>query len=523
VIEYSHAVGASVTGGYVYRGDRLPQLYGAYLYADFESGTIWSWDGNLPANPQVVSSMQNPSSFGEDQAGELYVLGYLTGRIYQLVFNTTPPSPFPANLSGTGLFADTATLTPAAGLVEYDVNTPLWSDGALKRRWVALPAGKTAHFQADGPFDFPVGTALVKHFELQTSPGVTRRLETRVFLRQVDRWTGFTYRWNGAQTDATLLNDAATDTFQVTSGGVTKSQTWNYPSPAQCLQCHSLSEERVLGPRALQLNRSFAYPSGADNELHAWNCLGMFDAAPQAANAYGAYAALGDTTRSVQSRARSYLATNCAICHEPGGSAPGGMDLRWTRVLGEFNALGVAPTEGTLGIAGAQRIHVGVPEQSILWVRQQSTDPTVRMPRNSQVPDPSAVPLFDTWIRTGLATVDTDEDGVPDASDNCPRVADPTQADTGGFGSSTPDGVGNACQCGDVNGDGKVDAADVTKVRNSLAKLPPPLSGNQNRRCDSPSDTGECSVVSWARMAKGLAGTPAVHGQTCAAATQVGP
>ena len=526
VIEYAHSDsqngGSSVTGGYVYRGNQLPGLYGAYVYGDFISGNLFVWDLTLPAHPTTVAILPNgPTSFGEDRDGELYYTTY-PGRVMKLQFNSTPPAPFPANLSQTGLFANTATLTPAPGLVEYDVNAPLWSDGAAKRRWVALPAGQTAHFEADGSFDFPIGTALVKHFEIATSPTTTRRLETRVFLHQVDRWTGFTYRWNSAQTDATLLSDAASDTITFQGGS---QQTWNYPSPAQCLVCHSAPEKRVLGPRVLQLNKTFNYPSGADNELHAWECMGMFDKNPPSTfNAsFGKYASLGDTTSSVQQRARSYLASNCSICHQPGGPAPSNMDFRWSRLLGELNAIGVAPSEGDLGIgAGAQRIHVGVPAQSIVYVRQQSTNTAIRMPANSQVPDPNAVPVFGTWITSGLATLDSDGDGVPDATDNCPRTSNASQADGGGFGTSAADGVGNACQCGDVSGDGKVDSSDLSTVRKILAHTLA-TSYLQARRCESPSDTGECTVVSWARIAKGLSGASAAHGQTCPAASSLGP
>lgn len=90
------------------------------------------------------------------------------------------------------------------------------------------------------------------------------------------------------------------------------------------------------------------------------------------------------------------------------------MDLRSTRLLGELNAIGVAPTEGGLGLPTPQRIRVGVPEQSVLWHRQQSTDAGIRMPDGSLVPDPAAVPVFDTWIGSGLATLDSDEDTLAD-------------------------------------------------------------------------------------------------------------
>jgi uncharacterized repeat protein (TIGR03806 family) len=522
IIEYPHTSsgGYSITGGYVYRGDRLPALYGAYIYADYVSGNIWSWNGVLPAAPVQIANMAGISSFGEDQNGELYEVA-LAGRIYRLDYNNTPPVPFPSQLSATGLFANTAALTPAPGLVEYDVNTPLWSDRALKRRWVGLPAGKKAHFKADGAFDFPVGTVLVKHFELPLTPTTTTRLETRVFLRQVDRWTGFTYQWNPAQTDATLLDAGATASYQVDPNGTgtTTTQVWNFPSQSQCLGCHSAPENRVLGPRAVQLNRSFNYPSGALNQIDGWSCLGMFDNPPQASTAYAAYAPIGDGTRSVQARARSYLGSNCAICHQPLGPAPSSMDLRSKLLLGELNAIGVAPSEGDLGLPSPQRIKVGVPEQSILWHRQQSTDPTIRMPFNSTVPDPSAVALFDTWIRSGLASIDSDEDGIPDASDNCPRTPNANQRDGGSFNGTSVDGIGDACQCGDVTGDGTVTNVDATRIRTVLVHALPRFSGDANRRCDSPSDTGECTIVSWARIRKRISGATAAHDQSCAAAT----
>ena len=522
-IEYTHnptTGGFAVTGGYAYRGDRLPSLYGAYFYADFEVGHVWVWNGALPATPPLVATVTNPSSFGEDRDGELYVTSF-DGTIYKFNLSGAAPSQFPSALSATGLFSNTTALTPAAGLVEYSVNTPQWADRGLIRRWVALPSGQKAHFKASGGFDFPLGTVLVQQLDLQATPTTTRHVETRILLRQLERWAAFTYRWNTAQTDAALLTDAASDVFTVDVGGTPTQQTWNYPSPSQCALCHSQPEQRVLGPRALQLNRNFTYASGADNQLHAWTCMGMFDRDPQAASAYGAWAAIGDTGRTVASRARSYLGSNCASCHQPSGPAPGGMDLRSTRTLAELNAIGVAPTEGGLGLPTPQRIRVGVPEQSVLWHRQQSTDATIRMPDYSLVPDPTAVPVFDTWIRTGLVTLDSDEDTRADTADNCPRIANTSQTDAGGVNTSTPDGVGDACQCGDVNGDARFDGADLAPLRAALAKSGPGLSGAANRRCVSPSDTGECSILSWARMSKRLAGALAAHGQTCPAATEL--
>ena len=86
VAEYGHADGCSVTGGYVYRGGRLPSLLGAYVYADFCSGKIWGLrhDGQAVTEHRLLVDSDLPiSSFGVDLAGNLYVLS-LEGGIYVL-------------------------------------------------------------------------------------------------------------------------------------------------------------------------------------------------------------------------------------------------------------------------------------------------------------------------------------------------------------------------------------------------------------------------------------------------------
>jgi hypothetical protein len=238
-------------------------------------------------------------------------------------------------LSQTGLFANASTLTPAPGLVEYKVNSPLWSDGARKRRWIALPGTQQIGFSADGNWSFPVGTAFVKHFELPVTASTTRRVETRVLLHQNDGWVGYTYRWNAAQTDATLLTDAASETFTVNQGGGSTQQTWQYPSPGQCLGCHTSAAGFVLGVRTPQLNRNFAYAGGSDQQLHALrDCLGLFDQSLGNPASYPVWVDPSDTSHSIAERSRSYLAANCSHRHRP-GAAPGSMDMRARRGRGD--------------------------------------------------------------------------------------------------------------------------------------------------------------------------------------------
>ncbi|MEZ4330665.1 MAG: PQQ-dependent sugar dehydrogenase [Myxococcota bacterium] len=449
VIEYDHFVstgGEVVIGGHVYRGDLHPELYGAYLYADAASGNFWAWDGqdpvdpNNPGNPGVRIGTAPPgiSSFGEDATGEIFAVSSFTGAIYRLVRNGSGGSPgdFPATLSATGLFTDVVTLAPAPGLIEYDVSAPLWSDGAVKRRWMALPDEGRIAFHARDAWDFPVGTVFVKHFELPRPGGGVRRVETRVFLRQVERWIGLTYRWNASETDATLLLDGLDEDVDLGSGA---SQSWHYPSTTECLGCHTAASGRVLGVRTRNFEGVHVYANGPQVQLDAWNCADLFDFDVRERSRYAFARAVSDTSASRTLRARSYVASNCEMCHQPGGPAPGGLDLRFTRAVTDWNVIGVTPSEGNFGFPNAKRILPGNRFQSIFWIRQAITDPLVRMARGTRVVDGAAVGLLGDWIQMDVATVDSDEDGVPDATDRCPAIPDPAQAD------ADADGLGDAC------------------------------------------------------------------------------
>lgn len=92
VVEYAHNEGISVTGGYVYRGDRVTAISGAYIFGDFGSGLIWGLypktDGNYERRLLLASEL-NISSFAEDHAGELYVVDY-NGYLFKI-------APVPAN------------------------------------------------------------------------------------------------------------------------------------------------------------------------------------------------------------------------------------------------------------------------------------------------------------------------------------------------------------------------------------------------------------------------------------------
>jgi uncharacterized repeat protein (TIGR03806 family) len=279
---------------------------------------------------------------------------------------------------------------PVSGLIPYEPTAPFWSDGAAKERWIGLPDGQNISVGADGDWDFPNGTVLMKYFHLDN-----RLIETRLFMRHPDGvWAGYSYEWNAEGTDATLVRGGK----RVTIG----SQDWIYPSEAQCMQCHTEAAGRSLGLETKQLASTIAYPqTGREGHqlvtLNAINTLTPPIADPAAETPYpdptGTEGTLGE-------RARSYLHTNCSLCHRPGGPTTSNMDLRYATALADTNACDVAPTVSDLGIADARIIAPGAADRSVIPARMNLRDHPDQMPPvglGAKV-DTEGVQLIRDWI-----------------------------------------------------------------------------------------------------------------------------
>lgn len=402
VYTYTHAEGASVTGGYVYRGSAVPALVGAYVHADFVSGRVWAlvYDGQQAIERVQIATTSGPASFGEDAAGELHVCCF-DGRIRRFApdAGNQEVSALPATLSATGLFTDLATLAPVPGLLEYDVTAALWADGASKRRWFGLPGSSRIGFTTDAAWTFPIGTVLVKHFEIARPGGGVRRLETRVLLHQASGWTGFTYRWNETGSDADLVDDAgASTTIEVDDGsGAAEAQTWHFPGRAQCHGCHPASAGTVLGLRTAMTNRDFAFPLRVDNQLRTWNHLGLFTTDLGDPAQLPAFADPDDATAPLSARARAYLAANCANCHHPQGPTPVDLDLRGHVATAAMHLFGVAAATPVPGGAG-QRAVAGDRLGSDLWLRVTRRDAYGMPPLGSTVVDEAGAALLGAWL-----------------------------------------------------------------------------------------------------------------------------
>jgi uncharacterized repeat protein (TIGR03806 family) len=387
----------AVVGGYVYRGASVPALQGTYLFAEFGLGDIFAvrFDANGNASRELVLDLSSTiASFAEDADGELYVLDHASDTIRKIV-EAGPPvvDTFPRLLSETGCADAANPALPSSGLVPFTVNHPLWSDGADKDRFLGLPDGTQATITATGDIDFPIGTVLRKDFRVQGT-----LTETRLFMRHDDgEWAGYSYEWNDAGTDATLVDPAG----KSKNVGAAP-QLWSYPSRSQCLQCHSAASGRTLGPELAQLDGTFTYAATGrtSNQLVTWDSIGLFDTAVPAPLPQR-LVDVDDAQASVEDKARSYLHVNCAICHQPGGNGAGGAnppDMRFTTAFGAMNLCGVSPSEGDLGATGALRFAPADPAQSLVSLRMKR-EGAGRMPKiGSNVVDTEGTALIDNWI-----------------------------------------------------------------------------------------------------------------------------
>jgi uncharacterized repeat protein (TIGR03806 family) len=393
VAEYPHSLGFAVIGGYVYRGTAVPGLVGRYLFADSVTGRIWDIPNDTQPTLTVTGGLQTGlilSSFAEGHDGELYILS-LNGEVHRITgAGGGGGSGVATQLSATGCVdASNATL-PASGLIPYAPNAAFWSDGAVKERWIGLPNGQNITVGAEGDWDFPNGTVLVKNFRR-----ANRLIETRLFMRHPDGvWAGYSYEWNTAGSDATLVRGGK----RVTIGG----QPWIYPSEAQCLQCHSEAAGRSLGVETRQLAFNIRYPqTGRDaHQLVTLDAINVLT--PPIANPAGEipYPNPAGTAGTLGERARSYLHTNCAQCHRPGGPTTANMDLRYATALSATNACDVVPDLGDLGITNARLIAPGAAARSVLIARMSRRDANGMPPVGSAQVDSGGAALLTEWVNS---------------------------------------------------------------------------------------------------------------------------
>ncbi len=464
--EHHHAEARSLTGGVVYHGSRFPDLKSSYIYGDHSTGKIWAIapppkGAKLPlVSREIADTSHQITGFAIDHQGELLILDHLTG-IHALLTNPKAGKrgTFPTLLSQSGFFQSVAEYQMRPGLFPYEVNSPLWSDGAFKARHFFVPdrQGKDGNLipqsithAASGPWNFPNGTVLIKSFALELKPGDASSrtwIETRFLVKEDNEWTGYSFAWNDNKKDATLVGPLGeTREFPVGQAGVAnpKLQQWRYPSRAECMVCHTRAGGFVLGLCDLQLNRDIVTEGKPLNQI-AWleskgkittdwgnvrkdqllergKQLGKKDAeldgwvkARTPELGFQTQGSLFETdpekraklpnpldpkTGSLEARARAYLHVNCAPCHVEAGGGNSKIRLDFAANLAELKLIGVKPSHHAFGLKEAELIAPNAPDRSVLVHRIRTMGEGKMPPVARNVTDQSAVQLIEEWIRS---------------------------------------------------------------------------------------------------------------------------
>ena len=290
---------------------------------------------------------------------------------------------FPSQLSEYGFFADGARQVPAKGVTPYRLQTPLWSDGSEKLRFVYVPVGKRALANGDGLLNLPVGSALIKTFKLEG-----RLIETRVLLHRADGWLALPYQWNAQQSDARLVLAGARLEARTPAG---EAISYAIPNKNQCKECHALGGEVTpIGPKARNLSAAW---------LTAFAKTGKLDKVPKVARRVRLWE---DREKvPVADAARGYLDVNCAHCHNPQGAASNsGLLLAWEVTDPVMLGIGKRPVAAGRGSGGLEfGIVPGKPEQSILYHRMASLEGGVSMPEVGRASlDRDGLAVVHRWI-----------------------------------------------------------------------------------------------------------------------------
>ncbi|WP_367872146.1 PQQ-dependent sugar dehydrogenase [Luteolibacter sp. Populi] len=434
--EYGHGggsfQGASITGGFIYRGTALPDLTGKYICVDYVSGNIWSIarTEGVPTVERIAGEVAIVGLLPDPATGDILLLdrgntggAQGTGGIKRLTLGTDDSS-FPPTLSRTNFFADLGDLTPNPGGHFYEPNLRFWSDHAEKKRWFLInSSADTVGYQQDAPWTYPAGMIWVKHFDYPTqwesftrsidgqnftdrrpvAGSPRRRLETRFLVRNETGSYGISYHWNnvnsGTQTDAALADDDG-ETFgiDITLDGNPSAATWQIPSRTNCMTCHTPEAGHALSFNTRQMNAPGTLSGNPGNMISLLGDAGYLANPPEDPASLARHVRPDESGESLEARVRSYLAVNCAYCHQAGGTGGGNWDGRAHLSLAQTGLINGATVDAPLHPGDLLIVPGDVPK-SIIYNRVAAANGYTRMPPlASDVVDLEGAQLIADWI-----------------------------------------------------------------------------------------------------------------------------
>lgn len=290
-------------------------------------------------------------------------------------------------------------LEPTETVIPYNINSPLFSDYAFKRRFLSIPPGGKMEYDGEEVFHFPEGTILIKNFyypaDFRNPEKNLRLLETRLLLLKEGAWSALPYVWNEAQDEAYLdLSGRNVRVSWTHYDGVIREVDYSIPDVNQCKSCHLKGDKLMpIGPSARQLNRN--------NQLVEWAEKGLIAELPEK-HKMPKLASYEDDQLPLTDRARAWLEVNCAHCHRPDGQAKtSGLHLMADVTDLQKMGVGKAPVAAGKGSGGRLfSIVPSKPNESILLFRIESTDPGIMMPEmGRKLVHQEGVELVREWIQ----------------------------------------------------------------------------------------------------------------------------
>lgn len=329
-----------------------------------------------------------------------------------------PVGTAPETLDEWDLFKDAALQIPKDNVIPFEVSSPLFTDFALKHRFMYVPQadGCNVGYDETDKWDFPVGTVLIKTFAFPVDEGEPQLgeqlIETRLLVKETGSlWRPFVYQWTPSG-DVAVRNPVGNNvavTYTLADDSVREIPNYAIPEEQACVKCHDVGGRILpLGPSTPMLNVSHDYGSGAVNQIDHMTVLGLFDRTPEPAGQRLTYpdpfAPGGDAT----DKARAYLQSNCGHCHSRTGPvADKTLYLDWssTDPMGETDPVhwGVCKPATSAGNTTdcegfALDIEPGVVDDSLLACRVETVKTGLMPPIGRSQLHPEGLALIEQWI-----------------------------------------------------------------------------------------------------------------------------
>lgn len=412
---------ASVSIAVLDNDENVPNL-GDLTATGAIQGTLTVLDPeNTPLDPSddLIQYTPNGDYFGEDSF--TYTLCDASGEncaTATVTVNILPVSPVNYNLadfpydtlSEYNFFTgDLSDQQPVYGVLPYKPISTLFTDYALKKRFIWMPSGVQANYvDSSELLDMPVGTILIKSFYYNnTLPDNSPRIiETRLIYRTETGWEFAEYVWNNEQTEATLDMLGSFTEVNWVQDGVERNINYRIPSESECFTCHKTQLDPIpIGLKPQHINSDYPYEEGTVNQLRKLVAMGyLADDIPAEIQTVIDWT---DISQPIDLRMRSYVDINCAHCHSDDRHC----DYRPVRFAFNETAnninLGVCVDPETPIPPNTKIVVPGSIDTSVLYFRVSSEAEEYRMPLLGRtIRDEAAIAMIAQWINSLTETCD---------------------------------------------------------------------------------------------------------------------